>query len=61
MGKKLTGECLCATVKFSVKLVPVGSLNELPDLQPQANIFTSEEACWFKSGLKAERFGGFPE
>ncbi len=42
-------------------IVPAGSLNELPDIQPQANIFTSEEACWLKSGLKAEKFSGFPE
>lgn len=42
-------------------IVPAGSLNELPDIQPQANIFTSEEACWLKSGLEAENFSGFPE
>ena len=42
-------------------IVPAGSLNELPDIQPQANIFTSEEACWLKSGLKAEKFSGFAE
>jgi len=42
-------------------IVPAGSLNELPDIQPQANIFTSEEACWLKSGLQAENFSGFPE
>ena len=42
-------------------IVPAGSLNELPALRPQANIFTSEEACWFKSGLQAEGFSGFPE
>lgn len=42
-------------------IVPAGSLNELPDIQPQANIFTSEEACWLKPGLQAENFGGFPE
>jgi hypothetical protein len=42
-------------------IVPAGSLNELPDLQPQANIFTSEEACWFKPGLQAEGYSGFPE
>ena len=42
-------------------IVPAGSLNELPDIQPQANIFTSEEACWLKPGLQAENFSGFPE
>jgi hypothetical protein len=42
-------------------IVPAGSLNEQPDIQPQANIYTSEEACWLKSGLQAERFSGFVE
>jgi hypothetical protein len=42
-------------------IVPAGSLNEQPNIQPQANIFTSEEACWLKSGLQAENFRGFPE
>jgi len=40
-------------------IVPAGSLNELPTLQPQANIFASEEAAWFKAGSLAERFTGF--
>ena len=42
-------------------IVPAGSLIELPDIQPQANIFTSEEACWLRQGLQAEDFSGFPE
>ena len=42
-------------------IVPAGSLNELPNMIPQANIFTSEEACWLESGLQAENFSGFPE
>jgi len=42
-------------------IVPAGSLNELPNMVPQANIFTSEEACWLEAGLQAENFSGFPE
>ena len=42
-------------------IVPAGSLNELPDLQPQANIFRSEEACWLIPGLGAKNYNGFPE
>lgn len=42
-------------------LVPAGSLNELPNMTPQANIFTREEAPWFKPGLVAKGFHGFPE
>jgi len=42
-------------------IVPAGSLNELPNIAPQANIFTSEEACWLKPGSQAESFSGFPK
>ena len=42
-------------------VVPAGSLNEMPSIEPQANIFVSEEACWLKNGLKAKRFNSFPE
>lgn len=42
-------------------IVPAGSLNELPNMAPQANIFTSEEACWLKTGLQAENYSGFPK
>ncbi|WDE14549.1 GFA family protein [Thalassomonas haliotis] len=42
-------------------IVPAGSLNALPNIQPQANIFASEEACWLKPGLRAVNFSGFPE
>lgn len=42
-------------------IIPAGSLDEPPNIQPQANIFTSEKACWLKQGLQAENFTGFPE
>lgn len=42
-------------------IVPAGSLNQLPDIRPQANIFSAEEACWLEQGLQAEKFSGFPE
>ena len=42
-------------------IVPAGSLNELPDLHPQSNIFRSEEACWLMPGLGAKDYSGFPE
>ncbi|PCI54855.1 MAG: aldehyde-activating protein [Gammaproteobacteria bacterium] len=42
-------------------IIPAGSLNELPDLKPQANMFTVEEACWLKPGLNAKEFSGFPD
>jgi hypothetical protein len=42
-------------------IVPAGSLNMLPNIQPQANIFVSEQACWLEEGLRAVKFSGFPE
>lgn len=41
-------------------IVPAGSLNKFPGIQPQANIFVSEEACWLEQGLQSESFSGFP-
>ncbi|MBV1883344.1 MAG: GFA family protein [Pseudomonadales bacterium] len=39
-------------------IVPAGSLNEAFTIQPQANIFTSEEASWFRAGMQAKCFSG---
>lgn len=40
-------------------IVPAGSLLEPPTIQPQANIFMQEKACWLESGAQAKRFEGF--
>lgn len=54
------GSALPFVNKFKTSLiVPAGSLNELPKLQPQANIFSSEEASWLKAGSQAVSFQGF--
>ena len=42
-------------------IVPAGSLVDKPSIEPEANIFTSEEACWLKDGAKAVNFESFPE
>ena len=42
-------------------IVPAGSLNELPSIQPMANIFSSEEAGWMKLSKEAEHFDAFPD
>ena len=41
-------------------VIPAGSLADTPSMKPQANIFTSEQACWLESGTKAKKFKGFP-
>ncbi len=42
-------------------LVPAGSLNGMPSIMPQANIFRTEQACWLAAGAEAENFDAFPE
>ncbi len=41
-------------------IVPAGCLDELPALEPQANIFTDEQASWLKPGACAKNYPGFP-
>ncbi|GAB3033763.1 GFA family protein [Bowmanella dokdonensis] len=40
-------------------VVPAGSLNDMPKITPQANIFVTEQVCWLEEGRLAERFEGF--
>jgi len=41
-------------------IVPAGSLNDEPNIAPQANIFWLERTAWFEPGVSAEHFDGFP-
>ena len=57
---KLCGSALPFINKSKTSLViPAGSLNEMPEMKPQANIFTDEEARWLSDGVKAESFPAF--
>ena len=63
-SKSFCGICGCA-VPFVTKsktslIVPAGSLNDQSSIEPQANIFTDEQACWLEPGSQAQRFGRFP-
>lgn len=42
-------------------IVPAGSLDSSPGIEPQANIFVSEQVHWLKPGLAAQEYDGFPE
>ena len=42
-------------------IVPAGSLNETPDKDLDANIFTEEQACWLTQNSAADSFSGFPK
>lgn len=42
-------------------VVPAGSLNDPPEMSPQANVFSAEEAPWLRGGTEAKKFPGFPD
>lgn len=42
-------------------IIPAGSLTDLIEMVPDANIFTSEEASWLHDGANAKYYEGFPE
>lgn len=42
-------------------VVPAGSLDTSPSLQPQDNIFWADRAEWYEAGIKAQRCEGFPD
>ena len=42
-------------------VIPVGSLNGTPTIEPQDNIFCSEKADWYEKAINAKSFDKFPE
>jgi hypothetical protein len=42
-------------------VVPAGSLDQAPALQPRANLFTGESPEWLSTGLSAANFYTYPE
>lgn len=42
-------------------VIPAGSLDHVPTIAPQANIFVSEQATWFVEGINAKSFKAYPE
>ncbi len=42
-------------------VVPAGSLDGSPNIEPQDNIFWSERACWYDAGIQSKKFSRFPE
>jgi hypothetical protein len=41
-------------------IVPAGSLDAEPNIQPNDNIFWAERAAWYDDGTKANQCEGFP-
>ena len=59
---KLCGSALPYINKNKTSLViPAGSLNDPAKLNPKANIFTSEEAWWFRASLNAKNYNEFQQ
>jgi len=44
-----------------ILVVPAGSLNEIPTISPQANIFWPERAGWYEDALMATHYDRFVE
>ncbi|KXI29854.1 GFA family protein [Paraglaciecola hydrolytica] len=42
-------------------IVPAGSLDGEPNIQPSDNIFWSERPAWYDTGVEAKHCAGFPE
>jgi len=57
-------ECGCGlpfvTKSGKALLVPAGSLDSPPNIQPNDNIFWAERASWYDDGKLANKCDGFP-
>lgn len=42
-------------------IVPAGSLDGEPSIEPQDHIFWSERAAWYERGVAAKKYAKFPE
>lgn len=41
-------------------IIPAGSLDETPEIEPAANIFWPDRASWYDAGINAEHFDEYP-
>lgn len=42
-------------------VIPAGSLDDAPKIQPTANLFTPESPAWLQQGLSAKRYKRYPD
>lgn len=65
ISKEFCTECGCGLPYLSgtgeTLVVPAGCLDGKPTIDPQDNIFCSEQAEWYKKGICAKEFEKFPE
>jgi hypothetical protein len=49
------------SLKSGRLIIPAGSLDEAPGIDPQDNIFWRDRAAWYDAGLAAEHIEQFPD
>ena len=58
---KMCGSTLPWTVKTGVNvIVPAGTLDEMPPIEPMQNIFWTSKAGWYKNPAELQCFDEFP-
>jgi len=62
--RTLSGSCLCGAVRFieqyGMVFIPAGSLDDEPDLGPQARIFTGSRTAWSCNERHLPEFDEYP-
>jgi hypothetical protein len=65
ISKAFCMECGCGLPYISgtgkALVVPAGSLNGEPNIDPQDNIFCCEKATWYDKGVIAPKFNRFAQ
>ncbi|NOQ36045.1 MAG: aldehyde-activating protein [Methylococcaceae bacterium] len=63
-AKSFCSECGSTVPKIirdgQMLMVPAGSLDESPEIEPQDHIFWKDRACWYDASLEAPRFEEYP-
>ena len=65
LSKAFCKNCGCSVPFLSRSgkflIVPAGSLDGTPNIDPQDIIFWHERATWYEAGVDSKRFDGFPK
>lgn len=65
LSRAFCQDCGCGVPFYSRNekflIVPAGTLDDEPNIEPQDNIFWHERASWYDAGVTAEHFDGFPK
>jgi len=65
ISKAFCTECGCGVPYLSgsgkALVIPAGCLDDIPEIDPQDNIFCSEKAPWYDKAISAKSYDRFPE